>query len=151
MVVSKDGEVVHCGSTGCCGTLRCQSEYHIQTAAPIQAGIHMTWRIGQEVGDHVSPDRVDRSIRLATLRNRRIVASVCTDHHKPATCFPVEIPESCPEASPNSWSNNLVYWWPVLPVSCGSLLARRDFSKFLLDHLSSLGRIFRYDHDIGTQ
>ena len=49
MLVSKYGEVVQCGSgkdhwpfrgwmkaTGCCGTLRCQSEYHIQTAAPIQ-------------------------------------------------------------------------------------------------------------------
>ena len=49
MLVSKYGEVVQCGSgkshwpfrswmeaTGCCGTRRCQSEYHIQTAAPIQ-------------------------------------------------------------------------------------------------------------------
>ena len=35
----------------------------------------MTWRIGQEVGDHISPQiRVDRSIRLATLGNRRITA-----------------------------------------------------------------------------
>ena len=31
-------------------------------------------------------------------------AGVYTDHQKPTTCFPVEIPESCPEASPNSWS-----------------------------------------------
>ena len=49
MFVSKDGEVVQRGSgkshwpfrgwmeaTGCCGTLRYQSEYHIQTAASIQ-------------------------------------------------------------------------------------------------------------------
>ena len=36
--------------------------------------IHMTWMIGQEVGDHVSPYSVDRWILLATLRNRRITA-----------------------------------------------------------------------------
>ena len=33
-------------------------------------------------------------------------AGVCTYHQEPATCFPVKIQESCPEASPNSWSNN---------------------------------------------
>ena len=33
-------------------------------------------------------------------------------------------------------SNNWVHWWPALPVSCGSLLARRDFGKFLLDPTS---------------
>ena len=33
-------------------------------------------------------------------------AGVCADHQEPATSFPVEIPESCPEPSPNSWSNN---------------------------------------------
>ena len=33
-------------------------------------------------------------------------AGVCTDHQEPATCFPVEIQESCPEASPNTRSNN---------------------------------------------
>ena len=60
MLVSKDGDVVQCGSgpvsgkshwlfkgwmeaTGCCGALRCQSEYPIQTAAPIQG---YTWREG---------------------------------------------------------------------------------------------------------
>ena len=43
-------------------------------------------------------------------------AGVCTDHQEPATCFTVEIPESCPEASPNSWSNNWVHW-PVLNVA----------------------------------
>ena len=68
----------------------------------------------------ITTDRMDRSIRLVTLRNRRITvhslqmrtswqAGVCTDHQEPATCLPVEIPESCPEASPNSWSNNWVH------------------------------------------
>ena len=53
----------------------------------------------------ITTDRVDRSIRLVNLR---ILwqAGVCTDNQEPATNFPVEIPESCPEASPNSWSNN---------------------------------------------
>ena len=33
-------------------------------------------------------------------------AGVCTDHQEQAACFPVEIQESCPEASPSTWSNN---------------------------------------------
>ena len=33
-------------------------------------------------------------------------------------------------------SKNWVHWWPVLSVSCGSLLALRDFGKFLLDPTS---------------
>ena len=152
MFVSKDGEVVQRGSgkshwpfrgwmeaTGCCGTLRCQSEYHIQAAAPIQG---CTWRemivrIGQGVGNHVistytyhhiqsgslnSPGDFEESSHHCTqptdaLSRTSWQAGVCTDHQEPATCFPVEIPESCPETSPNSWSNNWVHWWPVLPVS----------------------------------
>ena len=55
MLVSKDGEIVQCGSdkshwpfrgwieaTGCCGTLRCETEYHIQTNCGSDTGIHMT-------------------------------------------------------------------------------------------------------------
>ena len=71
-------------------------------------------------------------------------AGVCTDNQEPTTCFPVEIPKSCPEASPNSWSNNWVNWWPVLPVRCGSLLALRDFGKFLLDPTSLLWAYLSY-------
>ena len=141
-------------ATGCCGTLRCQPEYHNPNCGSptgMGPGIHMTWRIGQEVGDQVSPDRVDRSICLATEESAHYCtqstnalsltswqAGVCTDHQEPTTCFPVEIPENCPEASPNSWSNNWVNWWPVLSVRCGSLLALRDFSKFILDLTSPL-------------
>ena len=38
--------------------------------------------------------------------------------------------------------NNWVHWWPVLPVSCGSLLVRRHFGKFLLDPTSLLWAVF---------
>ena len=157
-------------ATGCCSTIRCLRVPYPNCSS--DTGIHMTWRIGQEVGDHVSPSTewivqfawrlwgIVQSLHAACrCAISDVMASgcltVCTDHPEPATCFPVEISESCPEASLNSWSNNWVNWWPVLPVSCGSLLALRDFGKFMLDpHLSSLGRIFHCDHNhdnIGTQ
>ena len=39
-------------------------------------------------------------------------------------------------------SNNWVYWWPVLPGRCGSLLVRRDFGKFLLEPTSLLLAVY---------
>ena len=142
-------------ATGCCGTLLHQLEYH-----------NPNW--GSDTRIHILnvKDR-PRSGRPRITTDKWIVqfawwlwgivaslhtayslihalsrtlwqAGVRTDHQEPATCFPVEIPESYPEASPNSWSNNWVHWWPVLPVSCGSLLALRDFGKFLLDPTSLL-------------
>ena len=118
-------------------------------------GTHMTWRIGQEVGDHVSPQtRVDRSIRLATLGNRRITARnlqmrylgrhgrrvSIQIHQEPATCFPVEIPESCPEASTNSWSSLITSLACELCLTISTRL--RDFGKFLLDPTSLLWAVY---------
>ena len=83
MLVSKYCEVVQCGSgkshcprlDGSNGTLR-YSSVSVRVPYPncgSDTGIHITWNIGQEIGEHVSPQtRVDRSIRLATYRNRRI-------------------------------------------------------------------------------
>ena len=96
----------------------------------LHTGIHMTWRIGQEVGDHISP----QSGSFNSPGDWQIIASLHAAYRCAISDFmAVEIPESCPEASPNSWSNNWVNWWPVLPVSCGSLLSLRDFGKFQLD------------------
>ena len=176
MLVSKYGEDVQCGSgkshwpyrswmeaTGCCGTIRYQSEYHIQTAAPIQGYTDLRDSTDRPINGkpcnihvHISPQT--EWIVQFTWRLRGIVTSLhaaytdalsriswqagaCTDHQEPATCFPVEIQESWPEASPKSWSNNWVHWWPVLHVSCGSLLTQRYFGKFLLDPTSLLRAI----------
>ena len=55
---------------------------------------------------------------------------------EPATCFPVEIPESCPEASPNSWSSLITCLACELCLTISTRL--RDFGKFLLDPTSLL-------------
>ena len=61
---------------------------------------------------------------------------VYTYHQEPATCFPVEIPESCPEASPNSWSSLITCLACELCLTINTTL--RDFGKFLLDPTSLL-------------
>ena len=61
---------------------------------------------------------------------------VHTDHQEPATCFPVEIPESCPEAFPNSWSSLIISLACELCLTISTRL--RDFGKFLLDPTSLL-------------
>ena len=59
-----------------------------------------------------------------------------TDHQEPATCFPVEIPESCPEASHNSWSSLITSLACELCLTISTRL--RDFGTFLLDPTSLL-------------
>ena len=53
-----------------------------------------------------------------------------------------------------SWltvSNNWVHWWPDLPVSCGSLWHWEILANFCWTPPIFSGRIFRCDHDMGTQ
>ena len=179
MLVSKDGEIIQYGSgpgsgpvsgkshwpfrgwiqvTGCCGTLRCQPECPIQTAAPIQG---YTWHEGyakkwettyhqRQSGSFNSPGEFEESSHHCPQHTYALFwiswqAGVCTDHQEPATCFPVEIPKSCPEASPTIgliddqsciWLTIGTEWF--WQISAGP-------------HLSSLGRMFSCDHDIGTQ
>ena len=128
-----------------CGKLTF-TEYHIQTAAPIQG---YTWRVKDRPRSgrpRITTDRVDRSLCLATLRNRRITARIVqmTSWHAVSvqTIRNRQIPERCSEASPNSWSNNWLQWWPDLPVRCGSLLALRDFGKSLLEPTSLLWAVY---------
>ena len=82
--------------------------------------LHMTLKISQEMGDHISPqsgsfnspgdfdDSSHHCMQPTDMLTRMSwqAAGVCTDHQEPATCFPVEFPESCPKASSNIWSNN---------------------------------------------
>ena len=167
MLVSKDGEIVQCGSgkshwpfrgcieaTGCCGTPRCQSEYHIPTAALIQGctwceGYAKKWETTyhhRQSGLFNSPGDVEQSSHHCIQPTYRcaisdVMAGGCL-YRPPGTGYvlPSWKPRnhSCTGASPiNSWSNNnWVHWWPVLPVRSGSLLALRDIGKFLLDPTS---------------
>ena len=164
MLVRKDGEVVQCGSDKSHWPFRGWMEVTGPGVAVLfgvgipypncgsDTGIHRTWRIGQEVEEHVyrhrqsgsfnSPGDIEESWHNCTqptdaLSRTSWQAGVCTDHQEPATCFPVEIPESCPEASTSSWSNNWDNWWPVLRVSCGWLLAQRFWQISVGPHLFS--------------
>ena len=67
-----------------------------------------------ESGSFNSPGEFEESSHHCTqptdaLFRTSWLPGVGTDNQKPVTCFPVEIMERCPEASPNSWSNNWVH------------------------------------------
>ena len=83
MLVSKDGEIVQCGSgkghwpfrdwveaTGCCGTLPCQSSSTISKLRLRYRDTHDMNNRSRSGRPRITTDGVDRS----TLRNRRITA-----------------------------------------------------------------------------
>ena len=123
-------------------------------------GIHMTWRIGQEVGDHVSP-QTEWIIQFAW-RLWGIVASLHASYrcaisnvmaggclYRPSGTgymLPSWNPGKLGRSSTNSWSNNWVHWRPVLPA-CELWLTigtERFWQISAGTHLSSLGCICCY-------
>ena len=123
MLVSKDGEVVQCGSGSGSGA---RVIGHLE-AGWKQRDVAVLLGVSQNTLSKLRPryrdvkdmptsgrprittDRVESGSFNSSgdaLFRTSWQAGVCTDHQEPATCFPVEIQESCPESSPNSWSNN---------------------------------------------
>ena len=181
ILVSKDGEIVQCGSGKGNWPFRVRVEkqrdvavlFGVSLRVPYpncysDTEIDMTCRIVQNSGrPRISKYRVDRSIRLATFRNRRITAcslqmrylgrhgrrvSVQTTRNR---LHASQLKSRKAAQKPLLTAGVAIEFIdvrPVLPLSCGPLLTLRDFGKFQVDptNLSSLDRIFRYDHDIGT-
>ena len=101
------------------------------------------------MGDHeLQQTRVDRSIRLATLRNRRITARSLQMHYRGRHGRRVSIQTIRNRLHASQLKSRKAAQKPLLtpgvtiefiddlPVICGSLLALRDLGKFLLDPTS---------------
>ena len=184
MLVSKDGEVVQCGSgkshwpfrgwmeaTGCCGTLRCQSEYHI---------LLLRYRDTHDMKDstdrqrsgkprnlhvHVSPQTVDRSIRLAILRNRHITARRLQMRYLGRHDRRVSVQTIRNRLHASQFKSRKAAQKPLLTAgvtiefiddqSCCERWLTIGTERFWQissgPHLSSPSHIFCCDHDIGTQ
>ena len=120
------------------------------------------YRVAHDVKDRpksgrprITTARVDRSIRLATLRNRRITARSMQMRYLGRHGRWVYVQTIRNQLNATQLKSRKAVqkpllttgvaiefiWWPVLPVSCGSLLALRGFGKFPLDTTSLLWAI----------
>ena len=151
LLVSKDVEVVQCGS----GKSHWEAGWKQQDVAVLLCAsqstiskLQLRYRDAHDVKDRPrsgsprittdksgsfnSPGDFGESSHHCTqptdaLSRTSWQAGVYTDHQEPATCFPVEIPESCPEASPNSWSSLITCLACELCLTISTRL--RDFGK----------------------
>ena len=165
MLVSKYGEVVQCGSARAIDHLEAGLKQRdvaafVGVSQSTISKLQLRYRDTHDVKDRprsgkprITKDRVDCSIRLATLRNRRITARSLQMRYLGSRLHASQLKFRKAVQKPLLTAEVTIEFiddqsclWAVAHYWHGDILA-----NFCWTHLSSLGCIFRSDQDIWTQ